>query len=165
MLRHRFMMGITLLDGDILNKIAFQVTFRVFLIQCTLAGLMQASASTDFKHQAPNSTNSTRAENLGAKLEYYALNIHIPWYATAYNFSCISAMSDPTLVGAYNISPQQFQIPHFSCETTISGPNNVRPYTFLSRLQYQAPAMSDHALFVRDYNIRPRQCQTLLLSF
>ena len=47
--------------------------------------------------------------------------------------------------------------PHFSCETTISGPDNVRLYTYtcLSRVQYQAPTMSDPTLFVRDYNIKP----------
>ena len=80
---------------------------------------------------------------------------------------------NPTLlVRDYNIRPRQCQTPHFACETTISGPDNVRLYTCLSRVQYQAPTMSDptlqyqtptmsdHTLFVRDYNIRPRQCQT-----
>ena len=64
----------------------------------------------------------------------------------------------------YNIRPRQCQTPRFSCETTISGPDNVRPHVFRARLQYQAPTMSDPTLFVRDYNIRPRQCQTPRLS-
>ena len=105
-------------------------------------------------------------KNLGAKLEYHALNIHIPWYAAAYNFLCISAMSDPTLfVGDYNISPQQCLTTHFSCETTISGPDNVGPHTFRARLPYQALTMPDPTLCVRDYNIRPGQCQTPRFSF
>ena len=61
----------------------------------------------------------------------------------------------PQAVRDYNIRPQKCQTPHFSCETTISGPNNVRPHTFRARLQYQAPTMSDPTLFIRDYNIRP----------
>ena len=141
---------------------------------------LQGSVNTDFKHQAPNITNTTRAENLSGELEYHALQIHIPWYAAAYNFSCISAMSDPTLfVGAYNIRPQECLTTHFSYLTTISGPNNVRlhsyrarlqyqapkSHTFRARLQYQTPTMSDPTLCVRDYHIRPRQCQTLHLSF
>ena len=60
------------------------------------------------------------------------------------------------------------QTPRFSCEITISGPDNVRPHVFRARLQYQAPNMtptiSDATLFVRDYNIRPRQCQTPRIS-
>ena len=75
-------------------------------------------------------------------------------------------MSDPTLfVRDYNIRPRQYQTPRFSCATTISGPDNVRPHTFLARLQHQAPTMSDPTIFVRDYNIRPRQCQTPHFSF
>ena len=35
---------------------------------------------------------------------------------------------------------------------------------FSARLQYQAPTMSDPALFVREYNIRPRQCQMTRFS-
>ena len=58
------------------------------------------------------------------------------------------------------VRPRAFQTPHFSCETTISGRNNVRPHTFHARLQYQAATMSDPTLFMRDYNIRPQQCQT-----
>ena len=70
-------------------------------------------------------------------------------------------MSDPTLfVRNYNIRPRQCQTPHFSIETTISGPNNLRPHAFHARLQYQAPTMSDPTLFVRDNNIRPQQCHT-----
>ena len=70
-------------------------------------------------------------------------------------------MSDPTLlVRDYNIRPTQYQTPHISFETTISGPNNVRTRAFRARLQYQAPSMPDPTLFVRDYNIRPQQCQT-----
>ena len=59
-------------------------------------------------------------------------------------------MSDPTLfVRDYNIRPRQYQTPCFSCEITISGPNNVIPY-----------------IFVREYNIRPHQiCQTPHFSF
>ena len=66
----------------------------------------------------------------------------------------------------YIIRPRQCQTLHFSFEATISGINNVRSHTVLrARLQYQIPTMSDHTLFVRDYNIRPRQCQTLHFSF
>jgi len=43
----------------------------------------------------------------------------------------------------YNIRPRtwhlQFQTPRFSCELTISGPDNVWPHAFRARLQYQAP--------------------------
>ena len=75
-------------------------------------------------------------------------------------------MSDPALfVRDNNIRPQQCQTLHFSCETAISGPDNVRLYTSLSRLQYQAPTMADLTLFLRDYNIRPRLCQTPHFSF
>ena len=63
-------------------------------------------------------------------------------------------MSDPTLIarGDYNLRPRQCQTPLFSFETTISGPNNVIPHTFRSRIQYQSSTMLDHTLFVCDYN-------------
>ena len=74
--------------------------------------------------------------------------------------------SDPTLFFRdCNIRPQQCLTTTFSSETTISGPDNVRPHTYRARLQSQAPTMSDPTLFVRDYNLRPRQCQTPLFSF
>ena len=47
-------------------------------------------------------------------------------------------------------------IPKNGCEGDY---NNVSPHAF-AQLQYQAPIMSDPTLFVRDYNIRPRQCQS-----
>ena len=76
-----------------------------------------------------------------------------------------TSMSDPTLFfRAYNIRPRQCETPRFSCETTISGPDNVGPHSFRATPQYQAPIMSDRSLFVRDYNIRPRQCLTPTIS-
>ena len=69
--------------------------------------------------------------------------------------------SDPTLFfRESNIRPQQCLTTTFSGETTISGPDNVRPHTYRARLQSQAPTMSDHTLIARDYNLRPQQCQT-----
>ena len=54
----------------------------------------------------------------------------------------------------------QCQTPRFSWKTTISSPDvNVRPHTFLPSLQHQAPTMWDPTVFLRDYNIRPRQCR------
>jgi len=74
----------------------------------------------------------------------------------------------------YNIRPRtwhlQSQTPRFSCELTISGPDNVWLHAFRARLQYQAPNMTptiesptilDPTHFVWDYNIRPRQCRLL----
>ena len=68
------------------------------------------------------------------------------------------AMSDLKLsVRDCNIRPQQYKIPRFSCETTISGPDNVRPHTFHGKLQYQTPRTSDSTLFERPGpdNVRP----------
>ena len=60
----------------------------------------------------------------------------------------------------YNIRPRtwhlQSQTPRFSCELTISGPDNVWPHAFHATLQYQAPnrtpTILDPVLFVREYN-------------
>ena len=80
--------------------------------------------------------------------------VEIPLQIPLLLLSCETTMSGP-------------KTPHFSRETTISGPDNVRLYTYtcLSRVQYQAPTMSDPTLFVRDYNIKPWQCQTTRFSF
>ena len=80
--------------------------------------------------------------------------VEIPLQIPLLLLSCETTISGP-------------KTPHFSRETTISGPDNVRLYTYtcLSRVQYQAPTMSDPTLFVRDYNIKPWQCQTTRFSF
>ena len=72
------------------------------------------------------------------------LLVEIPLQIPLLLLSCETTISGP-------------KTPHFSCESTISGPDNVRLYTYtcLSRVQYQAPAMSDPTLFVRGYNIKP----------
>ena len=75
----------------------------------------------NFKHQAPNISDTTRAAILGAKLEYQALNIHIRARVKheVYNVTFQAfrprlqrqtpAMSDPKLsVRDCNIKPQQY---------------------------------------------------------
>ena len=90
-------------------------------------------------------------------------NVRLHAFGTRLQYQA-PTMSDPTLSRNYNIKPRQCQTPRFSRETTISGPEhetyNFRPHAFRGKLQYQSPTMSDPTLFVRDYNIRPRQCQT-----
>ena len=139
------------------------VTFRVFLIQCTLAGLYRVQ-----QIQISNIRLQTSPTLLGQKTSVGNWNI-MPWTFTS------DGMLLHTIFPAY----LQCQTPHFSWEPKISGPNNVWPHTFRARLQYQAPTMSDPTLivrdynirpqnptlFVRDYNIRPRQCQTPHFSF
>ena len=156
------------------------VTFRVFLIQCTLAGLYRVQ-----RIQISNIRLQTSPTLLGQKTSVGNWNI-MPWTFTSHGMllhtifrAYLQCQTDPTLfVGAYNIMPQQCLTTHFSCETTISGPNNVRPHTyrarlqcqapkshtFRARLQYQAPTMSDPTLFVWDNNIRLQQCQTPCFS-
>ena len=64
------------------------------------------ASARNFKHQAPNISNTTRAANIGAKLQYQAFNIHI-LYSTLIKYNIITtAMSEPTLfVRDYNIRP------------------------------------------------------------
>ena len=100
-----------------------------------------------------------------ARLQYQAPTMSGPKGFVRYYNIRPPTMSDPTLfVRDYNIRTRQCQTPNFSCETTISGPNNVsqsprfscattisgpdnvRPHTFCARPQYQAPTMSDPTL-------------------
>ena len=112
------------------------VTFRVFLIQCTLAGLYRVQ-----RIQISNIRLQTSPTLLGQKTSVGNWNI-MPWTFTSHG------MLLHTIFRAY----LQCQTPRFSWEPKISGPNNVWPHTFRARLQYQAPTMSDPTLIVRDYN-------------
>ena len=65
-------------------------------------------------------------------------------------------MSDPTLLlRDYNMRPRQCQTPGqlFSCETAISGANNVRPpkITIISGPEHDTRNVRPHAFRIRDY--------------
>ena len=99
-----------------------------------------------------------------ARLQYQAPKPHTFRARLRYQAPTMLDSTRTLVFREYNIRHQQCQTPHFSSETTISNPDNVRLHAFRLRLQYQAPTMSDPTRFLRDYNIRPQQCHTPCFS-
>ena len=101
---------------------------------------------TNFKHPAPI-RNTTWVENLSE-----ALNIHFRWYAAEYNIACVAG----GIVSAREIKFWR-RSQQASCEAaTPAHAGYIQRYVLYRNM---SPTMSDPTHLVRDYNIRPRQCQ------